>query len=181
MPAVRTEPTLTAMASQRPDPETFVRRHQQALWRYARGLGAPSDLAEDLVQEAFVTTLRRFRGGPDAAAFVFLRTTLRHLWLRQRRDDRRREELLVEAADRLWERTQSDLDGGARWLDELRACTERLEGRAREALDRFYGRSQSRAEIAAAFGMVENGVKTLLQRARALLRDCMDRRQEDQS
>lgn len=28
------------MATDRPDPETFVRRHQQALWRYARGLGA---------------------------------------------------------------------------------------------------------------------------------------------
>ena len=116
MPALRTEPHPTAMASPRPDPETFVRRHQQALWRYARGLGAPTDLAEDLVQEAFVTALRRFAGGPDAAAFVFLRTTLRHLWLRHCRDDSRREELLVEAADRLWERTQGDLDNATRFL-----------------------------------------------------------------
>lgn len=168
------------MATDRPDPETFVRRHQQALWRYARGLGAEPNLAEDLVQEAFVTALRRFHGGPDAAAFVFLRTTVRHLWLRRRRDDARREELLADAADRLWERTGGDADGGVRWLDALRACTEKLTGRAREVVERFYANGESRASIAQAFGMVENGVKTLLQRTRAALKACLERRAEDE-
>lgn len=178
MPALRPNPTPTLMASQRPDPETFVRRHQQALWRYARGLGAEPNLAEDLVQEAFVTALRRAFDGPDAAAFVFLRTTVRHLWLRRRRDDMRREELLAAAADRLWQRTGGDADGGARWLDELRACTEQLSGRAREVVERFYEKGESRSAIAQAFSMAETGVKTLLQRTRALLRECIERKTE---
>lgn len=180
MPALRTNPRPTPMATDRPDPETFVRRHQQALWRYARGLGAEPNLAEDLVQEAFVTALRRFDGGPDAAAFAFLRTTVKHLWLRRRRDDARRAELLAEAADRLWQRAGGDDDGGARWLEQLRACTEQLTGRAREVVERFYGNGESRASIAQAFGMVENGVKTLLQRTRAALKACLERRVEDE-
>ncbi|MCA8952942.1 MAG: sigma-70 family RNA polymerase sigma factor, partial [Planctomycetes bacterium] len=85
----------------------------------------------------------------------------------------RREALLLELGDRLWQRDCA-ADGGERWLAALRACVARLEGRPREVVRRFYGDGLGRAEVAAAMGMKENGVKTLLQRVRVVLRRCVE-------
>jgi RNA polymerase sigma-70 factor (ECF subfamily) len=158
------------------DPEATVRRHQQGLWRYLRALGAPADLAEDVLQDTFVVALDKLheeRG--DAATASFLRATARHLWLRRRRDQSRREALLVEAADRLWQRDCASDDGEA-WLQALRACVQQLDGRARDAVRLFYGGDLDRAAAAAALGMKQNGFKTLLQRVRAALRVCVESR-----
>jgi DNA-directed RNA polymerase specialized sigma24 family protein len=38
---------------------------------------------------------------------------------------------------------------------------------------------QNRAELAAGLGLQENGIKTLMQRARQQLRECIDRRNHD--
>jgi RNA polymerase sigma-70 factor (ECF subfamily) len=162
------------------DPEAIVRRHQQGLWRYVRALGAPADLAEDLLQDTFVLALEKLhddRG--DAATAAFLRATARNLWLRRRRDQSRREALLVAAADRLWQRDCGD-DDGERWLLALRACVQQLDGRAAEAVRRFYGDDQGRGAAGAALGMKETGLKTLLQRVRAALRACVEGRLGEQ-
>ena len=77
--------------------------HRAALWRYLRTLGADAATADDLVQEAFVVALRRadFDAGAPAAAFAFLRTTARHLWLKSRRGrpDGQRVEREVDEAE----------------------------------------------------------------------------------
>ncbi len=159
-----------------PDLAALVRRHQLGLWRYLRALGAPADLAEDLLQETFLVAWRRLgedRG--DAAAAAFLRATARHLLLRRRRDHGRREALLAELTDLAWRRDCGD-DDGERWLDALRGCLAALDGRAREVVQRFYGDGMARDAVAAAMGMKPTGVKTLLQRVRAALRDCIERR-----
>ncbi|HLQ37550.1 MAG TPA: hypothetical protein VK348_07100, partial [Planctomycetota bacterium] len=61
----------------------------------------------------------------------------------------------------------------------LRACVERLDGRARRAVELSYGIGaddpSSRARVAVELGMKENGVKTLLQRVRQTLRECVQR------
>lgn len=161
------------------DLAALVGRHQRAVWRYLRALGAPPDLAEDLTQEAFVVAWQRGiddRG--EAAAATFLRTTARHLFLRRRRDEGRREELLVELADRLWQRDCAP-DGGDAWLQALHDCTQELDGRARSAVHLCYGPGQDRATAAHALGLQPNGLKTLLQRVRALLRACIERRLGD--
>jgi RNA polymerase sigma-70 factor (ECF subfamily) len=154
----------------------LVRRHQLGLWRYARALGVPAAEAEDLLQDTFVVALQKLgddRG--DAAVATFLRQTCKHLWLRRRRDTSRREQLLLEHADATWVRDCGD-DDGERWRAALRACVGGLDGRAREVVERFYGDELPRDEVAARLGMKANGVKTLLQRVRALLRDCIERR-----
>lgn len=158
------------------DLEALIRRHQIGLWRYLRMLGAPPDLAEDVLQDTFLVALRRLgedRG--DAAAASFLRQTARHLYLRRRRDQGRREVLLAELADAWWLSHGVDDDGDG-WLAALRACVDGLDGRAREVVQRFYGDGLDRGTVAAAMGMKENGIKTLLQRVRAALRTCIGRR-----
>ena len=45
-----------------------------------------------------------------------------------------------------------------------------------EVIDACYDRGLGRAAAATELGMAENGIKTLLQRTRAILRDCVRRR-----
>jgi RNA polymerase sigma-70 factor (ECF subfamily) len=153
-----------------------VRRHQLGLWRYLRALGVPAADAEDLLQDTFLVAMRRLdedRG--EAAVATFLRQTAKNLWLRRRRDRSRREELLLAHADAAWQHDCAS-DDGERWQLALRACLASLDGRARDVVERFYGDGLGREAVAAAMGMKENGVKTLLQRVRAVLRDCIERR-----
>lgn len=158
------------------DLAAVIARHQQGLWRYLRVLGASAALADDVMQDTFLVAMRRLhvdRG--DAAVATFLRRTARHLFLRRRRDEGRREQLLVQLADRWWQEDCAADDGEA-WLQALRDCVTRLDGRAREVVQRFYGDGFDRQAVAAALGLTENGVKTLLQRVRAVLRECIEKK-----
>jgi RNA polymerase sigma-70 factor (ECF subfamily) len=165
-----------AVTTNPPDLEALVRRHQLGLWRYLRALGAPTDLAEDLLQETFLVAMEKLREDRgEAAVATFLRACARHLWLRRRRDLGRREVLLAEFVETHWCEVEA-ADDGERWLDALRQCVAGLDGKAQQAVQRAYADGEDRRTIAAALGMKENGVKTLLQRARAALRDCVERR-----
>lgn len=174
---------LTAPAPKGPpgalDVEATLRRHLQGVWRYLRMLGAAAELADDLAQEAFVVALRREATGLEPAALAtFLRRTARFLFLRHLRD-RDEAVLLADAVDELWARDCDDDDGDG-MVVALRACVGELEGRARLAVERSYGLQQeperSRVELARELGMEPNGVKTLLQRVRQVLRACVERR-----
>ena len=202
------------------DLAALVRRHQRGLWRYLRSLGAPPDVAEDLLQDTFLVAIRRLqqdRG--EAAVATFLRAIAKHLWLRRHRDQSRREVLLAEHLEAQWgsEQWRSEqlaseqwgsevwdsegasevplgrqpvpgddgvdapiADGeradGETWIVALRHCVAGLDGRTRDVVQRFYGDGDDRQTVATALGMKETGVKTLLQRVRALLRDCVQRR-----
>lgn len=161
-----------------PDPvatfEALIRRHQVGLWRYLRSLGVEANAADDLVQETFVVAWKRGIGdhGVEATG-VFLRRTARNLFLRRSRDGGRREALLVELADRQWA-NECAADDGEVWLEALDRCLDALQPRARDAVRRWYGGDRSR--VAADIGLEKNGLKTLLQRARGVLRDCIERK-----
>lgn len=156
---------------------SFVARHALAVRRYLRMHGADPHTAEDLTQEAFVTALQK--GAMDlepAAAQAFLRRAARYAFLHQLRAGRRAT-LLADAVDELWERDAQD-DGGERLVEAVRGCVERLEGRAAEAVRSAYGIDRPavpRDDLAAALALQPNGLKTLLQRTRQLLRACLER------
>jgi RNA polymerase sigma-70 factor (ECF subfamily) len=156
----------------------FVRRHQVALWRFLRVLGCRGQQAEAIAQDALVVALRKGvdRLGEEPAG-AFLRQTCKHLWLREQRDDRRRAERHAAAAESLWQRDLA-VDDGAGWLDALDRCLEQLPERSRLALDRTYRDGFGRNELAAELGIGEHGVRTLLQRLRAALRECIERRRQ---
>jgi RNA polymerase sigma-70 factor (ECF subfamily) len=156
----------------------WATRLRPALWRYARTLGADASAADDLVQEAFIVTLRRadFTVREPGAVFTFLRTTCKHLWLRSRA--RRSSEREVDEADRVW--TQRCGDGtGDDYVEALRACIATLPERSRELLAMTYGNEAGRSAAGAAFGLSRDGVKSALRRLRSFLHDCIGRRLEN--
>jgi len=154
-------------------PATAVHRHLRGLYRFVRALGADAELAADLCQEAFVVAWRK--GGaamPDRALGAFLRRSARLLWLQHHRRERRREKAIAAAAERLW---VDEADRRDERFAALRACVERLRGRAASAVRLAYGEGRGRSEIAAELGLRSNGVKTLLARTRRWLAECVGR------
>src|SRR5262249_14847759 len=174
-PSVSSPPRAVARLA----PEALA-AHRAALWRCLRTLGADAATADDLVQEAFVVALRRadFDAQAPQAAFAFLRTTARHLWLRsrRRRPDEQRAGREVEAADRVWDARCGDGDGDG-YVAALRECFAELPERSRALLDATYGERRSRTASAQALGMSEDGIKSALRRLRAFLHECIARRQ----
>ena len=142
--------------------------------RYLRALGANADEADDLAQE---TMLRAVQGhGPDHGEMrAFLRGIARNLWLQSCRWwHRRREREVAVAVDELWRQTAAD-DDGDDLIRRLRDCLTRLQPRTREAMQLHYGEGLGWADVAARIDLQPNGIKTLAQRARKALRECIER------
>ena len=163
------------------DLETLVRRHQVGVWRYLRVLGAPAEVADDLVQETFLVAFDKLAEdrGPTAVA-SFLRACAKNLLLQHRRANGRQEAAIIAAADQLWHE-DCDADDGDGWLQSLQHCLNRLDGRSQQAVQLFYRESRGRAEVAAQFGMKEAGLKTFMQRLRAGLRKCIESRMQGEA
>ncbi|MCK5942302.1 MAG: sigma-70 family RNA polymerase sigma factor, partial [Planctomycetes bacterium] len=101
---------------------------------------------------------------PTAA---WLRRSARFLWLQQ---VRRAGEVALDVEEQVWEQVERDPRAGA-----LRRCLERLTERGRQAVESAYGERRSWADIGARLGMQASGVKTLLRRCRATLRECIEK------
>jgi RNA polymerase sigma-70 factor (ECF subfamily) len=165
----------TATLEQSMTPVDLVRAHQAEIWRYLRFLGCDPSRADDLAQEVFVAVLakppqRRSEGETRA----YLRTVARHKFLMLvRKHERGAKEVELTAAEAVWGETHPR-DGGDGNLEALDDCLAKLDGRAKEAIDLHYRQQRSRAEIAAALEMTEDGVKSLLRRTREILRQCVE-------
>ena len=143
------------------------------LRRYLYVLGAPRDLLEDLLQQTLALAIERRRDlsptdGP------WLRTTAKHMLLREWTSRRRRRE--VELADELWREEHADDERDDDRVAALRACTEMVPARSRSLLRRTYLDGHGRAATGAELGMTASGVKTALRRLRDELRKCVERR-----
>jgi RNA polymerase sigma-70 factor (ECF subfamily) len=156
------------------DVAELVRRHEAGLWRFLRVLGCDARQAEELAQDAFVAVLERpFRQVDDRATAAYLRTVAKHLWLKDRRRTRRQTLADLDALERAFVEDCDD-DGGDGLVEALRACVQALEGRSRDLVRASYQEGESRAALAARFGMREDGIKSWLRRVRAALRLCVE-------
>lgn len=157
--------------------EELVRAYQAGVWRYLRFLGCDESQADDLTQETFLAVHRRpFVQHSPPETFAYLRTVARNQLLMSIRRSKRRPVIEdIELAESVW-RQFNDSDGGDAYLEALRECVETLAGRSRQAIDLRYRDDRSRAEIAQALEMTEDGVKTLLRRTRDVLRRCVEQR-----
>ena len=156
----------------------LVQRHQAGVWRYVRFLGADTSEADDLIQETFLAVARtEFTQRDDRQTAGYLRVVVRNQLLAMRRKQHREISTVeLEAAESVWA-TAAGSDGSlTNYLDALRECVEKLEGRSRQAIDLHYQDHAGREAIAAKLEMQPEGVKTLLRRTRQVLRECVERK-----
>lgn len=152
-----------------------LHRERTMLWRYLRALGARPDEADDLCQDVLLAACSLPVPAADAARGAFLRGVARNHWLRSRRWwQRRREREVAAAVEELWLDTAAK-DDGAGLLAQLGTCLERLEARSRAALERHYRDGLDWDAVGDELGLRPNGIKTLAQRARRVLRECLER------
>ncbi|HVX11198.1 MAG TPA: sigma-70 family RNA polymerase sigma factor [Pirellulales bacterium] len=155
------------------DVARIVREHQSGVWRYLRVLGCPAAEAEDLTQETFLAVLTKpFQDYNRQATAAYLRQVARNLFISGRRRSVPIAEL--DEAEAAWSRWAGK-DDGQELLAALRSCLQTLTERARQALDLRFAQQASRADIAAAIGLSEDGAKNVLQRAKQHLRECVER------
>ena len=160
--------------------ETLVREHADMLTVYLRSaLGDVSDV-DDLFQETMVVAWRRLDDFDHTRPFgLWLRGIARKLLqAHQRKANRRRS---TEAAlDRLDERlTQLGTQPGDTWkekLDILRACVQSLPEHYHAVVTHRYFKEQAIDQLARTLTLSVSAVKKRLQRARALVLDCMERK-----
>jgi RNA polymerase sigma-70 factor (ECF subfamily) len=167
---------MTLTLNTTPTIEQIVRTHQRDVWRFLMALGCDAAEAEDLAQEAFVQALRSFEYRSEHETAAWLRKAAKNLFISTVR--RRRRAPVVRNLDEVdveWANWSEQLAPDAR-IEHLKACLETLGARARTALDLRYRDNLAREDMAVRLDMKEAGVKTLLERARAALRECVEKR-----
>ncbi len=157
--------------------EILVREHHRRLLAYARALVDDGALAEDLVQDAFVSAYRnldRFDQSRDFGAWM--RGILRKKFLHHL--ERRKEQPLSPAALAALEQVHSDWDvsernGQGDALTALQHCLGELGDLLRRCVDAFYREGRTVADIARDVGSSEEVVRKRLQRGREALAECV--------
>jgi len=154
----------------------LVHRYQDFAYGLAVGMLADFDLAQDVVQEAFLSAYRDLPRLKDPARFGgWLRGILRHTAHRALRD-REHFRLLTE---RLWRAMETSTETAspdqlveeAERRDMVRQALERLDVKNREVVSLYYIDDLSYGEIAGFLSVTRATVKGRLQRGRAQLRE----------
>jgi len=98
-------------------------------------LGCPPGHLDDLVQDVFLSVLSsRFEDRDPASTAAYLRKAARHLLLKALQRERRQPLVDdLDAAEAVWNEHQAE-DAGGRYLEALRECLSRVEGRAHEVV-----------------------------------------------
>ena len=148
---------------------TLVRRHQDLIYRHARGMGLDHDTSLDLVQDAFVRAYERLEDCRDGANYrSWLFRICRNLCLDELRNVRRLCVPMssIENAD--------DLDAMHVVEDEttltLRAALDRLPQALREAFLLKHDAGYTYEEVAEITDASPSAVKMRVHRAREALR-----------
>jgi RNA polymerase sigma-70 factor (ECF subfamily) len=156
------------------DREQVIRDHLRGVWRYLRVIGCDPATADDLTQETFLVFLRKpfdYLGHEPTAAYLRQVARLAYLELARKQA----KQTPPADVDEVFEEI-GPADNGNAYVDALGHCLDALQPKARECIELRYREKLSREEIATRLGMKETGVKTLLQRAREALRECIERR-----
>ena len=161
----------------------IVNAYQPDVWRTVAFAMRNFQATEELVQQAFVNAylnLDRFEPGRDFGPWLrtIARNLVREELRRQARTKRR-----LEAYRRHWE-VQMD---GPQAADEheaalssaLSECRGKLSDLTRKAFKLRYEQAMDFQELGRHLGRTTAGARQLLQRARLLLRACIERRMAD--
>ena len=155
------------------DLESLWRAHGVDLQRFLRMLGASHAEAEDCAQEAFLQALRTPPEPGNTAAW--LRTVAKNVFLKSLRKTRKVVAVDMATIDQDWAEVAGD-DGAQAKVDALKQCISLLNDRERRALHLRYTMNASRETMAEDLGLADGGVKNLLERTKAKLKECVQRR-----
>jgi len=162
---------------------TLVKRHHRDLLVYARALCREESGARDIVQDAFIAAYenaKRFDATRDFA--TWMRGIVRNKWREWARKNRRYlfgdpEVSLIDAELAAW---QSERAAGLTDLSEaLDLCLRRLPPRLSEAVHAVYFEGCTSDEASERLGVPATAIRKRLQRARTLLKQCLDQRLGD--
>lgn len=170
--------------------ELLIRTHQAMVFRYLRYMGATADVAEDVAQETFLAAYKSSSVPLDDAQVeagrcaAWLRGVARNQLLMYFRKARSNPvssdptvlEQALQQADEVWHAELLRNSDGFDYHDALQNCMAHLQGTQKKLLDMFYGEEYSRAQIAEALNMSEDGVKSFLRRVRSALRKCVQQK-----
>jgi RNA polymerase sigma-70 factor (ECF subfamily) len=160
--------------------ERIIHAHQRGVWRYLRFMGCSRAEADDLVQETFLAAWKSdFTEINDAATAGYLRTVARSRFLMMLRTrSRRPSETEFVDVDADWVQLLDNEEQVDSRADALEQCLEHVTGKARTVIDLSYKQDLRYAEIGDRLGMKPEGVRTLVKRVIAKLRECMERKLE---
>lgn len=167
-------------ATSKVDPKELIEKYQSGIWRYLRTLGCDSSLADDLVQDTFVSVLvKPFEHYSDAATGSYLRKVALNLFIScKRREGKVVATDNIEAISDAWQEWVDD-SSGDELLGRLGECLKELTERARWALKMRFRDKLPRQDIADQLKITEHGAKNLMQRAKKQLRDCIEQKKSN--
>jgi RNA polymerase sigma-70 factor (ECF subfamily) len=184
--ASSTDGDITPEPGNRAEFSRLVQRHHRDLLVFARALTRNPQASSEIVQDAFVTAWEKLATFDVTRDFgAWMRGIVRNKW----REWLRRNSRSVNIDDE----HLSLLDGSvAEWqsvsarqhnplFTNLELCLDRLPNSLREAVDAYYYLHNHGDEAAAALGASPAALRKRLQRARQLLRDCLERKLGEQS
>ena len=171
-----------AAAGDRSAAEACIRAHQQSLYAYMLRMSGRPDVAEDIVQEAFVRVLTNLDRFDDRYRFsTWLFTIAKRLYVNTCRKHKPIfDSDIVEAwqgagCESDWSPTRDEIQHNVRSaLDE---CLQMLPERQREIIILFHQQDWRIAVIARHLDMPEGTVKSHLHRGRRKLRLLLEARE----
>lgn len=186
-------PAMKPLSDEVLDPQRWLERHGDYLYRYALAKIRRSEAAEDLVQDALLAAWRgreKFVG--IAAERSWLTAILKRKivdWLRQSIRERSRQTTLDPDiwVEGLFDRTGHWSRGPARWPGDapgsnleraefwnaLHGCADQLPGRLRDAFVLWHLEEQSTQEVCGSLAITPTNLWVTLHRARLRLWKCL--------
>ncbi len=170
------------------DPADFtllVERHHRDLLVYAVALTRNSATARDIVQEAFILAYEKIALFDVTRDFAsWMRGIVRNKWREWLRKNRRydlsdNELARIDADIAAWQ--SSRLNDENTLFDSLEHCMELLPGNLRETIRAYYFEGHNGDEVADRLHIAPAAVRKRLQRARSLLKQCLDRKLSESS
>lgn len=158
----------------------IVNAYQADVWRTVAFAMRNFQATEDLVQQAFVNAyLKLDRFDPSRDFGPWLRTIARNLVKEELRRQSRKSRHM-EAYWQDWETNMNDIQTAdqheAALNSALSDCRAKLSEPAQKALELRYEHAMNFEELARHLGRTTAGARQLLQRARLLLRACIEER-----
>lgn len=160
----------------------LVTMHHRDLLVYAYALVRDDATARDIVQDSFVAAYENAGAFDITRDFAtWMRGIVRNKWREWLRKNRRYQlsddELAsIDAEVAAWQTSRATMDSPI--FEALETCLSRLPENLRETVKAYYFEGNNGNETATCFGVAPAAIRKRLQRARNLLKQCLDRNLE---